>query len=189
MIVYVQVILAGILRYLFGIERKFLSGVNTLTKDDLLHPVSENRLGARMMGRMRAKKESLLMTQERRRFRIFVVDDESVIAMTLATILQRSGFEAVSFTAPVEALEAARLEAPELLISDVMMPVLSGVDLAIGVREAAPRCRVLLFSGQASTADLLEEARRRGYDFELLTKPIHPSEFLQRVRLVAACQD
>ena len=126
------------------------------------------------------------MTQERGAFRIFVVDDESVIAMTLATILGRSGFDAVSFTAPLEALEAARIRPPDLLISDVVMPKLSGINLAIGVQQIAPGCKVLLFSGQAATADLLEEARRSGHDFELLSKPIHPSEFLQKVRLVTA---
>lgn len=125
------------------------------------------------------------MTQERRQFRIFVVDDESVISMTLATILQRSGFDAVSFTAPLVALEAAREKAPDLLISDVMMPILSGVDLAITIKEEHPECRILLFSGQAATANLLEQARERGYDFELLSKPIHPSEFLLKVKLVA----
>ncbi|HEY9126182.1 MAG TPA: response regulator [Acidobacteriaceae bacterium] len=128
------------------------------------------------------------MGQERGKFRIFVVDDESVIAMTLAMILGRSGFDAVSFTAPLEALEAAQARPPDLLISDVVMPKLSGIDLAIRVQQAAPDCKVLLFSGQAATANLLEEARQRGHDFELLSKPIHPSEFLQKVKLVTAGQ-
>jgi DNA-binding NtrC family response regulator len=124
------------------------------------------------------------MTLERAQFRIFVVDDEFVIATTLATILQRSGFDAVSFTEPLKALDAARVKAPDLLISDVMMPVLSGVDLAIRMKSECPGCKVLLFSGQAATANLLEAARREGHDFELLSKPIHPSEFLLKVKLV-----
>jgi CheY-like chemotaxis protein len=113
-----------------------------------------------------------------------VVDDEFVIATTLSTILSRSGFDAVSFTEPLKALEAARAKAPDLLISDVMMPVLSGVELAIRIKTECPDCKVLLFSGQAATANLLEEARRHGHDFELLSKPIHPSEFLLKVKLV-----
>lgn len=124
------------------------------------------------------------MAQERVKLRIFVVDDEFVIATTLATILQRSGFDAVSFTEPMKALDAAREKAPDLLISDVMMPILSGVDLAIRIKSECPGCKVLLFSGQAATANLLEVARREGYDFELLSKPIHPSEFLLKVKLV-----
>jgi DNA-binding NtrC family response regulator len=124
------------------------------------------------------------MTKQHEQFRIFVVDDEFVIATTLATILQRSGFDAISFTAPMEALEAARINAPDLLISDVVMPVLSGVDLAIRMREENPGCKVLLFSGQAATANLLDAALGRGHDFEVLAKPIHPTEFLHKVRLV-----
>jgi CheY-like chemotaxis protein len=118
------------------------------------------------------------------KFRIFVVDDEYVIAMTLATILERSGFDAVSFTDPLKALTAAQRNAPDLLISDVVMPELSGVDLAIQIRQIDPQCRILLFSGQAATANLLDEARERGHDFELLTKPIHPTDFIQKVKLV-----
>jgi CheY-like chemotaxis protein len=55
--------------------------------------------------------------------RIFVVDDEPVIASTLAAILQMNGFSAKFFTCPLGALAAARLKAPNLLISDVVKPV------------------------------------------------------------------
>src|SRR6266702_6974508 len=114
--------------------------------------------------------------------RIFVVDDEFVIATTLATILERSGFEAVSFTDPLKALKAAHINPPDLLISDVVMPEISGIDLAIQLTEAYPHCKVLLFSGQAATSNLLEVARVRGHDFEVLSKPIHPAEFLKKIR-------
>jgi DNA-binding response OmpR family regulator len=109
---------------------------------------------------------------------IFVVDDEPVIASSLVAILQMNGFSARSFTCPLEALAAARSESPDLVISDVAMPGISGVDLAIQMRAQYPDCRILLFSGQAATFDLLEGARAQGYDFRLLQKPVHPSEFL-----------
>jgi CheY-like chemotaxis protein len=54
--------------------------------------------------------------------RIFGVDDEPVIASTLATILQMNGFSAKFFTRRLEALAAARSKAPDLLISDITMP-------------------------------------------------------------------
>jgi DNA-binding NtrC family response regulator len=114
---------------------------------------------------------------------VFVVDDEEVIASTLAMILRsHGGFHASSFTKALEALEATRHEAPDLLISDVVMPELSGIDLAIQVRERCPNCKVLLFSGQASTAHLLETAHANGHDFELLLKPVHPMDLLIKVR-------
>ena len=114
--------------------------------------------------------------------RIFVVDDEQVIAKTLATILEKSGFSAQCFFNPLEALDAARWDAPDLLISDVMMPELSGVELAVQIKALWPLCQILLFSGQAKTADLLQTAREQGHDFHLLSKPVHPSDLLKEIR-------
>jgi CheY-like chemotaxis protein len=113
--------------------------------------------------------------------RVFVVDDEPVIASTLAAILQMNGFSAKFFSCPLEALAAARLKAPDLLISDVAMPGISGIDLAIQMRALYPTCKVLLFSGQAATLDLLEGARAQGHDFDLLQKPVPPTELLFEV--------
>jgi DNA-binding NtrC family response regulator len=119
---------------------------------------------------------------------IFIVDDEPVIASSLAAILRLNGFSARFFTSPLEALAAARLESPDLVISDVAiaMPGISGVDLAIQLRAQYPRCKILLFSGQATTMDLLEDARAQGYDFRLLQKPVHPSEFLYEIGELSA---
>ena len=113
---------------------------------------------------------------------IFVVDDEEVIASSLGMILLQAGFRVKAFSKPLEALQAAQLEAPDLLITDVVMPLLSGIELAIQVREHCPDCKVLLFSGQAATSQLLGSARADGYDFELLTKPVHPADLLARIR-------
>jgi CheY-like chemotaxis protein len=113
--------------------------------------------------------------------RVFVIDDEPVIASSLAAILQMNGFSARFFTCPLEALAAARSESPDLVISDVAMPGISGIDLAIQMRAQYPNCMILLFSGQVATLDLLEDARAQGYDFRLLQKPVHPSEFLSAI--------
>jgi len=52
------------------------------------------------------------------------------------------------------------------------------------MRKLFPDCRILLFSGQASTANLLDVAAEDGYDFQLLSKPIHPAEFLKKIKEV-----
>jgi CheY-like chemotaxis protein len=125
--------------------------------------------------------ERNLLPQRSERYLVFVVDDEWIIASTLAAILQQNGYESVYFTQPLAALEAARFEAPVLLISDVMMPEMSGVELAIQLKAISPGCKILLFSGQASTADLLHRASEQGHEFELLSKPVHPTELLKRI--------
>ena len=116
--------------------------------------------------------------------RIFVVDDEKVIADTLAAILRRAGYEASAFYDAQSALAQVEAARPELVISDVVMPGMSGLDMAVLIRERHPECKVLLFSGQASTLNILDMVGQRGYDFELLAKPIHPTDLLARVASV-----
>ena len=113
---------------------------------------------------------------------VFVVDDEVVIAQTLAMILNQAGFQASAFDHPDKAIAARAELAPDLLISDVVMPGMTGIELAIHFRKAQPECRILLFSGQAATSDLLEKAREQGYDFDLLSKPVHPKDLLAKLR-------
>lgn len=112
---------------------------------------------------------------------VLVVDDESVIADTLAEILTRSGYQGVAEYDGDSALETALLTPPEMLITDVVLPGMTGIELAISVRRIFPECKIILFSGQASTADLLASARADGHHFTLLNKPLHPQDLLQRV--------
>lgn len=112
---------------------------------------------------------------------VLVVDDESVIADTLAEILSRSGYHGVAEYDGDSALETALLTPPAMLITDVVLPGMTGIELAISVRRIFPECKIILFSGQASTADLLASARANGHHFTLLNKPLHPQDLLRRV--------
>ena len=79
-------------------------------------------------------------------------------------------------------MESARSLQPDLIISDVIMPDMDGIQAAISIRGFLPNCKILLFSGQAATADLLENARAQGHEFEILGKPVHPSDLLAKLR-------
>ena len=114
--------------------------------------------------------------------KVLVADDESVIADTLAMILNQSGFVARAVYSGEKALELAATFAPDMLISDVIRADLNGIDSAIQIRAMLPAIKVLLFSGQAATADLLEKARAQGYEFEILAKPVHPQDLLNKLR-------
>jgi CheY-like chemotaxis protein len=114
--------------------------------------------------------------------KVLVADDERVIADTLSIILNQSGFEATAVYSGEKAVEMARSLRPNMLISDVIMTDMNGIDAAIQIRGILPDCKILLFSGQAATADLLEGARAKGHEFEILAKPVHPQDLLARLR-------
>jgi DNA-binding response OmpR family regulator len=114
--------------------------------------------------------------------RVLIADDERVIADTLVMILNQSGFNARAVYSGEKAVEVASVFKPEMLICDVIMADLNGIDAAIRIRELFPKVKILLFSGQAATADLLETARSQGYEFEILAKPVHPQDLLAKLR-------
>ncbi|WP_260705407.1 response regulator [Edaphobacter flagellatus] len=114
--------------------------------------------------------------------KVLVADDEQVIANTLAIILNQAGFEARAVFSGEKAIEMLDSFQPDMLISDVIMTGMTGIEAAIITRSKLPKCKILLFSGQAATADLLEKAREQGHEFEILAKPVHPTDLLAKLR-------
>jgi CheY-like chemotaxis protein len=121
--------------------------------------------------------------------RVLVVDDEQVIADTLTTILRMAGYEASASYDGLSALSQCASFSPDLVISDVVMPGMNGVKMAIQLKQRYPACKIFLFSGQAATVNALEEGQQSGYDFELLAKPINPCTLLARLSQEAAQAD
>ena len=111
--------------------------------------------------------------------KILVVDDQRVIADTLTAILKASGCACSAAYSGEDALKVIAAAVPDLMITDVSMPGMNGVELAVRVRQEYPKCKVLLFSGHSSANQLLEEAHAKGHDFTLLHKPIHPRDLLE----------
>jgi len=116
--------------------------------------------------------------------RILVIDDEANIADSLTEILSDNGYDALAFYSGDAAVDSARTKCPDFVISDVIMPKRNGVETVLAIRRLCPRARILLFSGQAGTADILQEARAHGHEFELLPKPIHPDVLLKKLATV-----
>ncbi len=113
--------------------------------------------------------------------RVLIVDDEHIIADTLALILKKSGFDAHAVYSGEKAVEAALALKPDVMISDVVMEGINGIEAAIQVSATLPRCRIILFSGNAVTANLLDHAHAEGHSFEMLLKPVHPQVLLDRL--------
>ena len=117
------------------------------------------------------------------RRRVIVLDDEQLIANTLAIILNNAGYEARAVFSGEQAVELLESFQPEMLITDLVMRGMTGIEAAIAARNKLPKCNILLFSGQALTTDLLQEARTQGHEFEILAKPVHPSELLAKLHV------
>jgi DNA-binding NtrC family response regulator len=113
---------------------------------------------------------------------VLIVDDEPSITMTTAAILELNGFRTAVANDGATALQMTFELRPHLVLTDVAMPGMNGVQLAIAVQKALPQTKILLFSGNATTADLLASARRRGYNFRLLAKPVPLDEMLHAIK-------
>jgi DNA-binding response OmpR family regulator len=110
--------------------------------------------------------------------RILVVDDERTVADTLGIILKQNNLEAKVAYSGETALNLARSSRPDWLVCDVILGGMTGIELAQRFAAEFPECRVILFSGQTVTADLLRTAEEGGHRFEVLAKPFHPQVLL-----------
>jgi DNA-binding NtrC family response regulator len=106
---------------------------------------------------------------------VLVVDDERIIADTRAAIFRNWGYAVMTAYSGEAALEIGSIVPPELLVSDVILTGMNGVELAIAMQAIVPDCKVLLFSGLPSSADVMAAARDTGHEFTLLEKPLHPA--------------
>jgi DNA-binding NtrC family response regulator len=116
-----------------------------------------------------------------RPLRVLVADDEHVIADSLATILRKHGFESASVYSGYGAMETAFAWVPDVIISDIRMPDVNGVDAVLSMARRLPNTKFLLFSGQSN--DSLSRALERGLKFVFLEKPVQPQsvvEYLKR---------
>jgi DNA-binding NtrC family response regulator len=106
--------------------------------------------------------------------KILIVDDEPALRQSLRQALQADGLR-IDLAASGE--EAARLEAEngyDVIVADLMMPGLSGLDLLRTLKERGSRARLILISGYPTIA-AAEQAVKMGA-FEFLSKPFMPAE-------------
>jgi CheY-like chemotaxis protein len=113
--------------------------------------------------------------------RVLVVDDERLLADTTAAILRRTGFNAKTAYDGFGALEMMASFHPDFLLTDIMMPGMNGVELAIAITKIHPATKILLFSGQAGISEILEDSKAKGFEFPLLAKPVHPTKLIERL--------
>jgi DNA-binding NtrC family response regulator len=123
---------------------------------------------------------------ENRKLNILVVDDEQLVADSLVQILTIFGFNACSGYSGSQAIDQANTTTFDVLISDVVMDGMTGIDAAIEIRKVLPECQVLLLSGNERTAGILKDAHERGHYFDILAKPVHPTVIIEKLKAIRA---
>lgn len=118
-----------------------------------------------------------------------VVDDEPVLRETILEMLEDEGFEALGMTNAEHALSWAERIQPDILLSDIVMPGMNGIDMVIQLMGILPECRMILFTGNPAAPNLLEKAHAKGYTFEVLAKPIKPDLLIPTLRKLASSSE
>ena len=101
--------------------------------------------------------------------KILVVDDVDTIARVYSRFLEREGYEVQIAFNGEEALQVWQRFKPDLVISDIRMPKMSGFELANALREKDPQQKIVLMTGYADEAEVLEQQKSHGFPF--FTKP------------------
>jgi CheY-like chemotaxis protein len=113
---------------------------------------------------------------------ILVVDDDATFLEVVCRGLRQAGYEVAGVTDGVKALLAIAAHAPDILITDIVMPEIEGIGLITAVRRDHPKMRIVAMSGQPfmHTLDVLNLAARLGAD-ATLTKPFSMEELTSKL--------
>lgn len=119
---------------------------------------------------------------EKHKINVLVVDDQKIVADSLAWILNLAGFNACTAYSGSEAISHAIEHPVDILVSDVSMDGMSGIEAAIEIRKLLPTCKVLLVSGNFNNSDMLYVPHAPVPDFGILAKPVHPSVIINYLK-------
>jgi DNA-binding response OmpR family regulator len=119
--------------------------------------------------------------------RVLIVDDDRLVADTLALVFSKSGFEARAAYSADEALVFAREFNPHLLLCDVTMPGRDGLTLLSDITEEQPACRVIMLTGfYSNLKSVREQASKLDRTVGIFTKPCQPAELLREAAAMLA---
>jgi CheY-like chemotaxis protein len=112
--------------------------------------------------------------------KILVVDDEQVVADTLCMIFNKRGFDCRTAYTGFEAIARTDEFCPELLLCDISMPGMSGLEVVAKVTAKCPDCRVLLLTGHYTNLGLAQAwANSHPALSRIMTKPVPPALLLE----------
>jgi len=110
---------------------------------------------------------------------VLIVDDELSIRDTLSEFVREEGYDVAVAADAAAALELLKREAPSVVVTDIILPRVTGIELLRQIHEVAPDVQVIMITGEP-TADTAAEAVRLGA-FDYLSKPVLRSGFTSAV--------
>ncbi|NOZ55795.1 MAG: sigma-54-dependent Fis family transcriptional regulator [Calditrichaeota bacterium] len=116
--------------------------------------------------------------------RVLVVDDEEDILQLFTELLQRWGYEPVTARNGVEALDKFRSQQIDLIVSDLKMPEMDGLELLQHIRSIDSRVPVLVLTGYPTVETAVKAIQEGAYDY--LMKPVNPEELRFRIEKALA---
>lgn len=115
------------------------------------------------------------------RSKALIIDDDQDLADSLATLLGTRGYEVKVEHSPEGGIIRAAIFGPHLVLLDVLMPAIHGVEAAVRIRKLLPRARILLISADPEAAQAMIDGQPKAKHFKVLEKPIHPSALLAMI--------
>jgi CheY-like chemotaxis protein len=116
---------------------------------------------------------------------ILVVDDEPTILSSCRRALERAGHQVQAVDTPGAALDLCREQSFDVIVTDILMPEMSGLELIDRLRATAPTIRIVVMTGYGSR-EVASDALRQGAS-GLLLKPFTPAELREVVAGAACC--
>lgn len=119
--------------------------------------------------------------------KVLIVDDDHLVADTLALIFEKSGYTVKTAYSAEQGLLHCREFSPNLLLCDVTMPGRDGLSLVSDVARELPACRILVLTGfYSNLKKVREHALKLPRPMAILTKPCQPAELLREANALLA---
>ncbi|RMG83306.1 MAG: response regulator, partial [Bacteroidetes bacterium] len=119
---------------------------------------------------------------EKKSMKICLVEDEKLVRTTIRDELKEHGYNVVDFGNPFEALEYIKEESPEIVISDVKMPKMDGIELLTEIKKHSPETEVIIITAFGSVANAVETIKLGAFNY--LTKPFEFDELDSTIRKI-----
>ncbi len=112
--------------------------------------------------------------------KILLIDNEEGLCRMMKAVLNDSGYQVKAFTQPLEAVTMFQAKQWDLVISDIKMPGMSGLEVLQNIKTRDPSIPVIMITAYATVETSIQALRKGAYD--MLTKPFEPEELLYRVK-------